>query len=157
FASARLTHHAQHFARHNVEGDAVNGREDIVAEGKFDDEVLDGQNGLGHQRNFGLRASRSQSPRRFTDKASRMRVRAGKKMIHHSPENRNCWPIRIRVPSDGWVGGTPTPRKESVASSMMASASPIVPMTRTGPSTLGRMWRIRMRKECTPMMRAAET
>ena len=34
--------------------------------------------------------------------------------------------MRIRVPSDGCVGGTPTPRKDSVASVMIATASWIV-------------------------------
>ena len=42
-------------------------------------------------------------------------------VIHQSPENRKSLPMRISVPSDGWVGGTPTPRNDSVASVMMAS------------------------------------
>jgi hypothetical protein len=45
--------------------------------------------------------------------------------------------MRIRVPSDGDVGGAPTPRKDSVASVMMAVATWIVASTSTGPSTLG--------------------
>ena len=31
----------------------------------------------------------------------------GKMVIHHSPENKNSLPIRISVPSDGWVAGNP--------------------------------------------------
>src|SRR5690606_37456539 len=156
-AGAGLADHAEDFARHDVEGNVVHRREQPPPQRELDHEVADGDDRFRHQRSLGFNASRSQSPSRLTASASRTSVTAGKNNIHHSPENRNCWPMRISVPSDGWVGGTPTPRKESVASSMMASASPIVPMTRTGPSTLGRMWRIRMRKECTPMMRAAET
>ena len=49
--------------------------------------------------------------------------------------------MRISVPSDGWVGGTPTPRNDSVASVMMAMARLIVAITSTGPITLGSTWR----------------
>ena len=49
--------------------------------------------------------------------------------------------MRIRVPSDGSVGGTPTPRNDKVASVMMAVAMWIVAITSTGPSTLGSTWR----------------
>ena len=45
--------------------------------------------------------------------------------------------MRISVPSEGWVGGTPTPRNDSVASVMIAVARWIVAITSTGPSTLG--------------------
>ena len=36
----------------------------------------------------GLRASRSQSPRRFTLSAISTSIAPGKTVIHHSPENR---------------------------------------------------------------------
>ncbi len=49
--------------------------------------------------------------------------------------------MRISVPSDGEVGGTPTPRNDSVASVRMAAATWIVASTSTGPSTLGSTWR----------------
>ena len=45
----------------------------------------------------------------------------------------------LHVPSDGWVGGRPTPRKERVASVMIARARLIVAITSTGPITLGRI------------------
>ena len=67
-------------------------------------------------RNFGLSASRSQSPRRLTDSTSAPARSPGKIAIHHSPANRKSLPIRIRVPSEGCVGGSPTPRNDSVAS-----------------------------------------
>ena len=51
------------------------------------------------------------------------KVRPGKMVIHHSPENKKSLPMRISVPSDGDVGGTPTPKNESVASVMMAEAT----------------------------------
>ena len=41
-------------------------------------------------------------------------------VIHHSPEKRKSLPTRMSVPSDGDVGGTPTPRNDSVASVMIA-------------------------------------
>src|SRR5690606_13293786 len=156
-AGPGFANHAEDLAGHDVEGDAVDRREQAAPQRKLDHEVADGDDRVRHQRSLGLSASRSQSPSRLTASASRTSVTEGKNRIHHSPENRNCWPMRISVPSEGWVGGTPTPRKDSVASSMMASARPMVPMTSTGPRTLGRMWRTRMRSGCTPMMRAAET
>ena len=36
---------------------------------------------------------------------------AGKKVIHHSPENKKSFPNLINVPNEGVVGGTPTPKK----------------------------------------------
>ena len=85
------------------------------------------------RRSFGLSASRSQSPMMLTDNTSVTRPMAGNSVIHHSPENRYSLPMRINVPREGFVGGTPTPRKDSVASEIMASARPMVAMTRTGP------------------------
>ncbi len=82
--------------------------------------------GQCHYLNLGLSASRNQSPNKFTLKASANNVQAGKNRIHHSPENRKPCPIRISVPSDGCVGGAPTPRNDSVASAMIANASEIV-------------------------------
>ena len=41
--------------------------------------------------------------------------------------------MRISVPSDGAVGGTPTPRNDSVASVMIAVAMWMVAITSTGP------------------------
>ena len=75
-----------------------------------------------------MRASRIQSPRRLTDSTSMTKAAAGKIVIHHWPENRKSLPMRIRVPSDGFVGGTPTPRKDRVASVVMARARPMVAM-----------------------------
>ncbi len=84
-------------------------------------------------------------------------ARPGNITSHHSPEKRKLLPLLIIVPSEGEVGGTPTPRKDSVASVMMACATLIVAMTSTGPSTLGSTWRIMIRQGFTPMTRAACT
>src|SRR5439155_8560031 len=70
------------------------------------------------QRNFGLSASRSQSPSRLIASTMITSAAPGKIVIHHSPENKKSLPTRISVPSDGRVGGTPTPRNDSVASVM---------------------------------------
>src|SRR5690606_16181770 len=75
-----------------------------------------------YQLSRGFRASRSQSPSRLTERTSKTRARPGKMVIHHSPEKRKSLPTRMRVPSEGEVGGTPTPRKERVASVMIAVA-----------------------------------
>ena len=73
-----------------------------------------------------------QSPKRFIEKAKITKKIAGKKVIHHSPENKKSFPSLINVPKDGVVGGTPTPKKLKVDSAMIAKARPIVPMTNTG-------------------------
>src|SRR5205814_1016380 len=109
------------------------------------------------QRKRGFSASRSQSPSRLTLSAISTSAAPGKKTIHHSPENRKSLPMRIIVPSDGEVGGTPTPRKDSVASVMIAVATWMVASTSTGPITLGSTWRRMMRNDETPMTRAACT
>src|SRR5207237_5769570 len=79
----------------------------------------------------------------------------GKIENHQAPERREAWPTRISVPSEGWVGGSPTPRNDSVASVRTASARLIVAMTRTGPSTLGNRWPKTIRVGEMPMTRAA--
>ena len=65
--------------------------------------------------------------------------------------------MRISVPSDGCVGGTPTPRNDSVASVMMAVATLMVAITSTGPMTLGSTWCTMMASGWRPMTRAACT
>jgi hypothetical protein len=80
-----------------------------------------------------------QSPKRLIEKAKITKNIAGKKVIHHSPENKKSFPILIRVPRDGVVGGTPTPKKLKVDSAIMANASPIVPITRIGLSIFGKI------------------
>ncbi len=65
--------------------------------------------------------------------------------------------MRMRVPSEGCDGGMPTPRKDSVASVMMASARLMVAMTSTGPSTLGRTCRSMMTHVGSPISLAART
>ena len=88
-----------------------------------------------------MSASRIQSPNKFTENTSIIRAIAGKRVIHQSPEKRNSLPTLISVPSEGVVGGIPWPRKLKVASAIMARARPIVAMTRTGRSVLGKICR----------------
>ena len=80
-----------------------------------------------------------QSPKRFIEKAKITKNIAGKKVIHHSPENKKSLPNLINVPRDGVVGGTPTPRKLKVDSAMIARAKPIVPITNTGLKIFGKI------------------
>mgnify|MGYP003315793899 CR=1 FL=1 len=82
---------------------------------------------------------------------------AGKKVIHHSPENKKSFPSLIKVPNDGVVGGTPTPKKLSVASAIIANASPMVPITRIGLIILGRICLNMIAKFETPIIVEAET
>ena len=82
---------------------------------------------------------------------------AGKKVIHHSPENKKSLPNLINVPRDGVVGGTPTPRKLKVDSAMIARAKPIVPITNTGLKILGKICLNIIIKLETPIIVEAET
>ncbi|MCY1371027.1 hypothetical protein D9M69_581540 [compost metagenome] len=61
------------------------------------------------------------------------------------------------MPSDGSVGGMPTPRKLSVASIRIARPRFRVAVTMTGVSVLGRMCVNMMRSELTRIRRAACT
>ena len=69
--------------------------------------------------NFGLSVSLIQSPNRLIENANITKKIAGKKVIHHSPENKKSFPNLIKVPKDGVVGGTPTPKKLRVDSAMI--------------------------------------
>ena len=51
-----------------------------------------------------------QSPNKLIENANITKKIAGKKVIHHSPENKKSLPNLINVPNDGVVGGTPTPK-----------------------------------------------
>ena len=64
---------------------------------------------------------------------------AGKKVIHHSPENKKSFQSLISVPNEGVVGGTQTPKKLKVDSAIIARASPIVPITNTGLTIFGKI------------------
>ena len=98
-----------------------------------------------------------QSPRRLIENAKITKKIAGKKVIHHSPENKKSLPSLINVPKDGVVGGTPTPKKLNVASAIIASASHIVPITRTGLKMFGKICLNIIRIFETPIIVEAET
>ena len=119
-AGPRFPYHPEDFPRLDRERDVVDGDEAPPSARELHPQVPDVEEGHRRRRHlsFGLRASRSQSPRRFTASTSTTRARPGKMVIHHSPEKRKSFPTRMRVPSEGVVGGTPTPRKLSVASVM---------------------------------------
>ena len=123
-AGTRLADDAEHLAGRDRERDVVERQQRAAARRELDAQVADFEqrvrSAARSQRSLGFSASRSQSPSRFTDSASNTSISPGKIVIHHSPENRKSLPMRISVPSDGCVGGTPTPRNDSVASVMIA-------------------------------------
>src|SRR5262245_1313741 len=156
-AGPRLANQAQHFAGCDLEGDVVDGNERTAPRADLHAQVLDGKHRTHVPASLGFRASRSQSPSRFTDSDSATSMAPGRIEIHQSPENRNSLPMRTSVPSEGWVGGTPIPRKERVASVKMASARLMVAITSTDPMTLGRMCVPTMRAGLAPVTWAAST
>ena len=167
-SGAGLADDAQHLARRDVERDVVHRAQRAVARRELDAKADDREQRFQQRdwsapcvrprhRNFGLSASRIQSPSRLIASTMITSAAPGKIVIHHSPENRKSLPTRISVPSDGCVGGTPTPRNDSVASVMIAVAMLIVASTSTGPSTLGSRWRRMMPSGEMPITRAAWT
>ena len=104
-AGAGFAHQPHHLAGADGQADAAGGVDGAAAGREIDVEPLDFQQ-IGH-RSFGFRASRIQSPSRLTAKTRTTSAMAGKKVIHHRPENRYSLPTRISVPSDGVVGGMP--------------------------------------------------
>ena len=66
-------------------------------------------------------------------------------------------PSKIMLPRLGSGGWTPSPRKLSVASSRIASATPNVASTVSGPKMFGSTWRTRIDRSDTPTTRAAIT
>ncbi|OIQ65517.1 hypothetical protein GALL_529230 [mine drainage metagenome] len=48
FSGAGFAHHAQHLALGDIEGNAVDGAQDVAAGDEFDPEVSHGKNGVGH-------------------------------------------------------------------------------------------------------------
>src|SRR5207253_1497803 len=141
FSGAGFADDTENFARRNGKRDVVDRDQRAAPRGKLDPQTLDREQRLRGLRNdhcsFGLSASRSQSPSRLIASTMITSAAPGKIVIHHSPEKRKSLPMRISVPSDGRVGGTPMPRNDSVASVMIAVAILRVASTRTGPSTLG--------------------
>src|ERR1700730_14997324 len=63
----------------------------------------------------------------------------------------------MMLPQLGILGGVPAPRKERIASTIIADAATKVPCTRSGGKVLGRMCRHRMRKKPVPLAKAAST
>src|SRR5882672_3950144 len=152
-AGARLADHAEHFAARHGKRHVVDRHQRAAPRAELDSQVLRLEDHLS----FGFSASRSQSPSRLTDSTRVTSATPGNTVIHHSPENRKSLPTRISVPSEGRVGGRPTPRKESVASVMMAVAIWMVPITSTGPITFGSTCSSMMASGRLPITRAACT
>ena len=98
-----------------------------------------------------------QSPNKFIENAKITKKIAGKKVIHHSPENKKSFPNLINVPKEGVVGGTPTPKKLKVDSAIIARASPIVPITKTGLRIFGKICLNIIIKFETPIIVDADT
>src|SRR3546814_6118536 len=120
-AGAGLADHAQHLALADLKGDAVDRNQGAAPAGDLDAQVLDLEQ-RPHQRSFGFRASRSQSPNRLTASTRMASAAPGKMVIHHEPENRKSLTTQTRVQSDGRADGTPRPRNGQPAPAMTAKA-----------------------------------
>ena len=73
-----------------------------------------------------------------------------------------AWSMKLRavlsmLPQLGAGGCCPRPRKDRLASAMMAAAMASVAWTRSGGITFGKMWRSAMRRCGLPIARAAST
>ncbi len=81
----------------------------------------------------------------------------GKTDIHHLPAMSGPRPSDIIKPQAGFGGGTPTPRKLSEASMMIATPMVKLKSTITVFMTLGKMWSWMMRRVLAPVTCASCT
>ena len=75
----------------------------------------------------------------------------------HGPSRNSGWALASMTPSDGVGGRTPSPRKESTASPMMAAGAATVACTIRVLTALGRMWRRSTTPSLAPSAMAAAT
>ena len=124
--------------------------------GKFDGQVLDFQQ--RHQRSLGFSASRSQSPSRLIASTISDQREAGK---HRDPplagEQEVVAEPDQRARATAASAAARRRGRTSVASVMIARPRPSVPITMTGPMTLGSTWLSMIRQDGTPITRAAMT
>ena len=86
-AGARFADDAEDLPWRDVERDAVERGERPLSRGELNSEIANRKQRAGHF-SLGLRASRNQSPSKFTASTRAASVRLGNVTIHHSPENR---------------------------------------------------------------------
>ena len=126
-AGARLADHAQHLAGRDVEGDVVERQQRAAPRREFDAQVASLRAAARTwrcapqpQRSFGFSASRSQSPSRLTDSAISTSISAGEDGDPPLAGEQEVVADADQRAERGRVGGTPTPRNDSVASVMIA-------------------------------------
>ena len=89
-AGAGFADNPEHLARRDRKADIVDRGQHAAPARHLDPQMLDLQQRLDicRHRSFGLSASRSQSPSRFTDKIKIASTIPGKIEIHQSPDSR---------------------------------------------------------------------
>jgi len=85
--------------------------------------------------------TRSQSPRMLAESTINMMQTPGSTLSHQRPTIKLCLPSDSISPQAGSGGGTPTPRKESEASVMMAVVIASEAWTMMLAVRFGEMWR----------------
>src|SRR6056297_1325613 len=132
-----LAHEAHHLALPDLETHAVHRLYRSGKSVKMGAQVTHGQKRLIGHFSLGFSSSRRKSPKRLMPKTSIMIATPGNTEVHQRPLNSTSKPFLISSPSDGWVIGTPTPRKLSDASIKTKVPTWIVAITMSGVSTLG--------------------
>src|SRR5690606_8259474 len=138
---ARFPHQAHDLPRHQIERDAVHGPQRPFPGLEFRGESLDAEYGPGHLFNLGLSTSRRRSPTMLMDTMISSSATPEYTLIQYRPGCVYWLRLAISSPRDGSVRGTPRPRRLSVASSAIARALCMVPMTMMGGRQLGNRWR----------------
>src|SRR4051812_11778373 len=154
-AAAGLADDAKRLALRQAVADAVDGAHHAIAGEEMRLQVVDLED---HMRlaSRGSSASRSPSPMRLTESTVSDRKMLGT-MTMYAATWKSVRPSAMTFPQLGTFGGMPAPRKERIASTMMAEAQIYVACTMSGGTVFGRMWRSRMRHTGVPTACAAST
>src|SRR5690606_7989686 len=151
---ARFPHQGHGLAAGDAEAHAVHRLHPPGAGGKADPEIVDLHQGA--HRCCSPVASWSASPTRFTATTVSTMATPGARLIHGAVTSSER-DQKIMPPQEGVGGWTPSPRKDSPASSRITSPTASVVAAASGPSTFGSRCRPRMRRWLAPRASAPRT
>src|SRR4051812_22320398 len=156
-AAARFADDAERLARRDLERHAVDRIDRPALCPELHLQVVDREQAHIRPRSFGSSASRSASPIRLNPSAETTIAQPGM-IARNGADCRYAFVSVSIAPHSGLAGfWSPSPRKLSAATSMIAVARASVPATISGDIEFGRMCEVRSPRRGTPTERAAST